>query len=143
MGVGDFARVLLLPIQGGDMKYIVLILLLNINAFAAQINLDCLNEDGNKVASIYTPTFVYSNFNLKLDLSTEEGLLSLDVPFNPSIEMPGVYFSSSDTITAIGIPEGPLFGQNAKMNLSIMENGILVKNLSCETTVNNPAFPRD
>lgn len=125
------------------MKYLAVLFLMASGAQAAQINLDCLDENQTKLASIYTPTFVYNQTNLKADLELDGEEISIDIPFGPSVDLPGVYVAQAENLTMVGIPKTSVFAPQAEMKLDIIENGLSILTLTCTTTVNNPAFPRD
>ena len=127
------------------MKHLIVLLVaaFAMNAQAAQINLDCKNVDGELVASVYTPTFVYSQCQLKVEAEVEGMAISFDAPLRPSSEIPGIYVSGNEEFTAVGISENSPFAHDARMQIDILQHGMSIMKLSCETTVHNPAFPRD
>jgi hypothetical protein len=126
------------------MKFLTLLFfLVSSSAHAFQINLDCHDANQTKMASVYTPTFVYNQLNIKADLEINGELVSLDVPLGHSQELPGVYVVKTEELTVIGIAKTSLFVQDATLQLDILEQGLSVLTLTCKTTINNPAFPRD
>lgn len=125
------------------MKLLIFLSLLSLNAHAVQTNLTCVSEEGEELASVFTPHLSYLTLQFKADFEHNGEQISINESFLGSSDVVGLSIAKTERFTAVGISETSPFDVESKMEIDILENGLSVLKLFCETTLHNPVFPRD